>query len=382
MSFCGGAEQVTLGHGVLMGKSGFKKLQLPSLHIPFLKRQTLSIGLDIGSHAVKICELAETSNGYQLVALGSALLPPDSLEDGALQNPEAVGKVITSLVNNLKIKNKKVAISISGYSVIVKKINLAVMTEEELEKHIESEAEQYIPFDIEDVYLDFQDLKTNTTTEDRTDVMLVAAKRDVVDGYLNMLRAAGLQPVVVDVDAFALENAFEANFSLADNVALVDIGASKMNINIISHGSSILARDVVLGSRQLTEQIENLFGVGFEEAEALKTGEIVSKEKQRELETLFANTCSQWVTEVKRAIDFYYSNHPDETISKIVLSGGGAKIRGLTEFFAKETDIPVEIFNPFKQAAVDSRTIDPAYLKSIAPEMTLAAGLATRPVEV
>ena len=365
-----------------MGKSGFKKLQLPSLHLPFFKRQTLSIGLDIGSHAVKICELEETGQGYRLVALGSALLPPDSLEDGALQDPAAVGKVITSLVNNLKIKNKKVAISISGYSVIVKKINLAVMTEEELEKHIESEAEQYIPFDIEDVYLDFQDLKTNTASEARTDVMLVAAKRDVVDGYLNMLRAAGLQPVVVDVDAFALENAFEANFGLADNVALVDIGASKMNINIISHGASILARDVVLGSRQLTEQIENLFGVGFEEAEALKTGEIVAQEKRAELETLFANTCGQWVTEVKRAIDFYYSNHPDETISKIVLSGGGAKIQGLTEFFEKETDIPVEIFNPFKQAAVDSRTIDPAYLKSIAPEMTLAAGLATRPVEV
>jgi type IV pilus assembly protein PilM len=155
-----------------------------------------------------------------------------------------------------------------------------------------------------------------------------------------------------------------------------------MNINIISHGTSILARDVVLGSRQLTEQIENLFGVSFAEAEGLKTGEIVSGDKQEELENLFANTCTQWVTEVKRAIDFYYSNHPGQTISKIVLSGGGAKIQGLTDFFAKETDIAVEIFNPFQQTAVDNRTIDPAYLKSIAPEMTLAAGLATRPVEV
>ncbi|MFA7384431.1 MAG: type IV pilus assembly protein PilM [Desulfurivibrionaceae bacterium] len=365
-----------------MGKSVFEKFQLPSLRLPFLKRQTISIGLDIGSHAVKICELAETGTGYKLVALGSALLPPDSLEDGALQDPEAVGKVITSLVNNLKIKNKKVAISISGYSVIVKKINLTPMSEEALEKHIESEAEQYIPFDIEDVYLDFQDLKTNAATDDRMDVMLVAAKREVVDGYLNMLRAAGLQPVVVDVDAFALENAFEANFGLADNVTLVDIGASKMNINIISQGSSILARDVVLGSRQLTEQIQNLFGISFAEAEGLKTGEFAPKEKQQELETLFANTCSQWVTEVKRAIDFYYSNHPDETISKIILSGGGAKIQGLIEFFEKETGIAVEIFNPFKQTAVDSSTIDPSYLKSIAPEMALAAGLATRPVEV
>src|SRR3989339_2160126 len=325
MSACGSVPPENLGHGELMGKSAFKKLQLPSLHIPFLKRQTLSIGLDIGSHAVKICELAETGAGYQLVSLGSALLPPDSLEDGALQDPEAVGKIITSLVNNLKIKNKKVAISISGYSVIVKKINLATMSEEALEKHIESEAEQYIPFDIEDVYLDFQDLKTHAA-DDRMDVMLVAAKREVVDGYLNMLRTAGLQPVVVDVDAFALENAFEANFGLADNVALVDIGASKMNINIISHGTSILARDVVLGSRQLTEQIQNLFEISFEEAEALKTGEIVAHEKKEELDDLFTNICSQWVTEVKRAIDFYYSNNPDETISKIILSGGGAKI--------------------------------------------------------
>ncbi|MGV1100461.1 type IV pilus biogenesis protein PilM [Thiovibrio sp. JS02] len=365
-----------------MGKSKKKNFSLPSLNLPFLNKQKLSLGLDIGSHAVKICELAEAGGNYKLLALGSARIPAESLEDGALQDPEAVGKVISSLVTNLKIKNKKVAISISGYSVIVKKINLAVMTEEELEKHIHSEAEQYIPFDIDDVYLDFQDLKTNTEGDDRTDVMLVAAKKEVVDGYLNMLRNAGLQPVVVDVDAFALENAFEANFGLEENVALVDIGASKMNINIISQGTSILARDVVLGSRQLTEQIQNHFGLSFEEAEALKIGESIDPEKQEEIEGLFVNTCTQWVTEVKRAIDFFYSNHPDEKISKIVLSGGGARIKGLNDFFAKETDIPVEIFNPFKKAHFDAKTIDPAYLERIAPEMTLAAGLATRPVEV
>jgi len=368
--------------GRLMSKSGSARVSLSSLPLPFFKKQKLSIGLDIGSHAIKICELAETGSGYTLVALGSVRLPPDSLEDGALRDPEAVGRAIASLVGNLQIKNKKVAISISGYSVIVKKINLASMSEEALEKHILSEAEQYIPFDIEDVYLDFQDLKTNTEYEDRTDVMLVAAKREVVDGYLKMLRFAGLQPVVVDVDAFALENAFEANSGLADNVALVDIGASKMNINIISHGSSALARDVILGSRQLTEQIQDALNIDFDEAEALKTGEITNPEKQQALERLFLDNCSQWATEVKRAIDFYHSNHPDDTIAKIVLSGGGAKIQGLTEFFAQETGVPVEIFNPFKQVAVDESRIDPAYLRSIAPEMTLAAGLATRPVEV
>ncbi len=365
-----------------MGKLSLPNFKIPPINLPFLAKQRLSVGLDIGSHAVKICEFAESGAGIKLQALGSALLPPESLEDGALQNPDEVAEVISNLVNNLKIKGKKVAISISGYSVIVKKINLAVMTEEELEKHIEAEAEQYIPFDIDDVYLDFQDLKTNTEAEDRTDVMLVAAKKDVVDGFLGMLESSGLTPVVVDVDAFALENAYEANFGLNENVALVDIGASKMNINIISNGTSILARDVVLGSRQLTEQIQNQFDISFEEAEALKTGQTAADDKQEDLEGLFVNACTQWATEVKRAIDFYYSNHPEDKISKIVLSGGGSKISGLKEFFQKETDISVEIFNPFIKASVDPDIINPAYLKNIAPEMTLAAGLATRPVEV
>ena len=368
---------------------GFKlpKLQLPPLpkgkfSLAFAKAQPLSIGLDIGSHAVKICELTQTTKGgIRLLSLGSALMPPDALEDGALLDPDAVAKVISNLVGNLKIKGKKVAFSVSGYSVIVKKINLEVMTEAELEKHIHEEAEQYIPFDIDDVYLDFQDLHTNSEEEERTDIMLVAAKREVVDGYLNMLRSAGLKPVVVDVDAFALENAFEANFGLHDNVALIDIGASKMNINIISDGISTLARDVVLGSRQLTEQIQSRLDLPYEEAEAVKVGAQPAGERQGDLERIFVDVCRQWVTEIKRALDFYASNYPDAPIDKIVLSGGGARVAGLADFFHRETGVPVEVFNPFAKAEVDTSAIDPAYLKAIAPQMALAAGLATRPVE-
>lgn len=365
---------------------------LPKLHLPawpkggfslsLAKAQPLSIGLDIGSHSVKICEFTRTAKGgYRLLSLGSALMPPDALEDGALLDPDAVAKVISNLADNLKIKGRKVAFSVSGYSVIVKKINLEVMTEEELDKHIHEEAEQYIPFDIDDVYLDVQDLHTNTTGEERTDVMLVAAKREVVDGYLNMLRMAGLKPVVVDVDAFALENAFEANFGLSDNVALIDIGASKMNINIISNGISTLARDVVLGSRQLTEQIQSRLDLPYEEAEAVKTGAQPAGELQADLERLFTEVCRQWVTEVKRALDFYASNYPDAPIDKIVLSGGGARVAGLADFFHKETGIAAETFNPFARAEVDASAIDPAYLKAMAPQMALASGLATRPVE-
>jgi type IV pilus assembly protein PilM len=348
--------------------------------MPFSRKPRLAVGLDIGSHAVKVCELEEKGKGYKLATLGSSLLPSSAVEDGILQDPDAVAQIIGNLVKNLKISGKEVAISVSGYSVIVKKINLAVMTDAELAEHIQSEAEQYVPFDIDDVYLDFQDLKTNTEEEDRTDVMLVAAKKDVVDTYLNMLRKAGLTAVVVDVDAFALENAYGGNFGIEENVVLVDIGASKMNINIVSKGTSVLARDVILGSRLLTEQIQNTFGLTFDEAEALKLGQTPAGDKQAGLEKIFVDTCTQWATEIKRALDFFYSSYPDETITRLVISGGGARVSGINQFLQEQTGIPVEIFNPFSKTSIDSGQIDGAYLDSIAPEMALATGLAMRHV--
>ncbi len=342
-------------------------------------KQKLAIGLDIGSYSVKVCELHEAGEKCSLVKLGSAVLPEGAVEDGVLQDPDAVGGIIAELINNLKINVKNVAISISGYSVIVKKINLSVMEPDELADYIMTEAEQYIPFDIDDVYLDFQDLHTGTQDSARTDVMLVAAKKEVVNAYLEMLGKIGLKTVVVDVDAFALENSFEKNFSLSDNVALIDIGASKMSINIISGGTSILARDVVLGSRQVTDQIQSRFDLSFEEAEELKIGLAPTGEKKADLEDIFVNICTQWIMEIKKALDFYFSSYPDESINRLVLSGGGAKIKGLDKFLSDETGIPAEIFNPFTNIDINTSNIDPQYIRQIAPEMAISAGLATRP---
>jgi len=353
-----------------------------SLNNLFSRKAKLSLGVDIGSHAVKICELAEGPSGHKLVSMGSSLLPVGAVEDGVLQDPGAVSNAIAALVKNLKVKTKKAAISISGYSVIVKKISLSVMTDEEMEKHIHSEAEQYIPFDIDDVYLDFQNLQTNTEDDDRTDVMLVAAKKDVVDAYLEMLKSTGLTASVVDVDAFALENSFEDNFNLDENIALVDIGASKMNINIIYKGTSILARDVAVGSRQLTEQIQSLTGGDFDEAEDYKLGKRASDEQAQELGELFSSVCMQWVNEIQRAIDFFVSNYPDDSISKIMLSGGGSRIQGFDELLTRETGVPAELFNPFNKISFDTGQIDQQYVSYMAPEMAISVGLATRPVEI
>jgi len=339
----------------------------------------LVVGVDIGSHSVKVCQLKRTDKAYSIVTLGSAVLPEGAVDDGALNEPEIVADAISSLFQNLKIKKKKVGFSISGYSVIVKKVNLAVMKEDEMEEHIMTEAEQYIPFDIQDVYLDFQDLKTNSEGYERTDVMLVAAKKEIVDDYLNMLDSIGLQATIVDVDGFALENTYEYNSPKSENVALIDIGASKMNINIISNGISVVARDIVVGSRQLTERIMGQFDLEYEEAETLKLGGTPAEDKQQELQEIFTSVCTQWVLEIKKAIDLYHSNFPNAPLAKLVLSGGGSKVAGLSEYLQQETGTEVVLFNPFANMKFSKRKIDPNYLQDIGPEMAIASGIAIRP---
>lgn len=345
------------------------------------KKDQLIIGVDIGTHAIKVCQLQRTKKGYTLLSLGSASLGPDCVEDGALLDPDKVGEAIKELFKNLKIKNKKIGISISGYSVIVKKVTLDAMSEEELHDHIMSEAEQYIPFDIEDVYLDYQDLKTGTEEGERTDVMLVAAKKEIVDGYLDMLEEQKLQTVLVDVDGFALENIWDLARENGENVALIDIGATKMNINVIAGGNSVLARDIVVGSEQITEQIANALGIDYEEAEKLKLGVTPAGDNQQQLEEIFTSTCSHWVLEIKKAIDLFQSNYPDMRLEKLVLSGGGSKVSGLKEFIAKETGLDILLFNPFANMNYNTKKIDPEYLEAVAPEMAIATGLAIRSAE-
>ena len=365
-----------------MGGLTLPKIKLPKLKLLSAKKKQYPVGLDIGSHSIKVCQVAKSGDDFKLLSIGSAKLPEGAVEDGILQEPEEVATVIANLFKNLKLKNKKVAISISGYSVIVKKINLAVMEEKDLDEYIQTEVGQYIPFDIEDVYLDYQDLNTSTEDYDRTDVMLVAAKKEVVDGYLAMLQSAGLKVVIVDIGGFALENIYDANYSLDENVALVDIGATKMSINIVSQGISVLARDVVVGSRQLTDQIQNVFGVAIEEAEGLKIGYEPIEEKQKDLDEIYTNTCTQWALELKKAIDLYYTNNPDMALNKIILSGGGSRIQGLDQFFAEEIGLEVEQLNPFLKIKSGSKNIDQTYMNYIGSEVAIALGLAIRPSEL
>ncbi|MBW1980436.1 MAG: type IV pilus assembly protein PilM [Deltaproteobacteria bacterium] len=347
----------------------------------FGKKDSL-IGLDIGSHAVKIVHLVPAKGAHRLKHLGMSLLPPNVIVDGSVKDHEAVQTAIKKLLRHLKVKEKNVAISISGYSVIIKKIDLPQMTEEELLENIQVEAEQYIPFNVEDVNIDFQILGSSPEKEDRMEVMLVAAKKEVIEDYANLLKQAGLTPQVVDVDFFALENAFEANYPTAESggVALVDIGASKMNINVLKNGVSMFNRDASIGGYQITQDIQERFGMEYEEAEKVKLGHSTEKVPLQDLEAMFVSAATSWSTEVKRAIDFFYATYPDEVINKIFLSGGSSRLPGLDSLLSKDTNIPVAHFSPLHSIEIDQKTFDPEYIDYVAPQFAVAVGLALRRV--
>jgi type IV pilus assembly protein PilM len=347
----------------------------------FGKKTTL-IGLDIGSQAVKIVQLAQAKGTYRLVHLGMSLLPPNVIVEGAIKDPDAVQEAIKKIIMHLKLKVKNVATSISGYSVIIKKIDLPQMSEAELTDNIQVEAEQYIPFNVEDVNIDFQILGSSAEKLDRMEVMLVAAKKEVIDDYTGLLKKSGLSPQVIDVDFFALENAFEANYSATESggVAIVDIGASKMNINVLKNGVSMFNRDASIGGNQITQDIQQRFGLEYEEAEKIKLGLASDKVPGQDLEAVFVSAASSWSTEVKRAIDFFYATYPDETINQILLSGGSCRLPGLDVLFNKDTNVPVAYFNPLANIEADSKKFDQEYLDYIAPQMAVAVGLALRQV--
>jgi type IV pilus assembly protein PilM len=357
-------------------------------------KKNQQVGLDIGSHAIKLVEIEDTKKGRNLKNFGIIGLPQDAIVEGAIKEMEIVSSAIKTLYKNLRIKNKNVVTSISGYSVIVKKISIQKRGEAELDASIQDEAEQYIPFDINDVNLDYEILslpeeggaekKAEGDKADKglMDVMLVAAKKDIVEDYVSLLHLTGLSPVILDVDAFALQNAFElSSEKISGCYALVNVGAEELGINAIKNGVSIFTRDSSYGGYQINEAIMSKFDVSYEEAEKIKLGgaKIDHKDKGA-LEEIFTSVISGWVNEIKRALDFLATTYPDETIEKIVISGGSCRFPGFQKYLELETEISVVELNPFGNLQVNDKAFDPKYLTYMAPQAAIAVGLALRSI--
>ena len=346
-----------------------------------MARGKLAVGLDIGSSGVKLVQLKERKGGYALQAFGVAPLPPEVIVDGALMNSAAIVSAIQELVAAQKVKTKEVAIGVRGHSVIIKKISLPRMTQEKLDESIQWEAEQYIPFDVKDVNIDTQILTPDGDAAGQMDVLLVAAKKDMINDYTSVCAEAGLTATVVDVDAFAVQNAYEANYELGtDTVVLINVGAAVANINILAKGNTTFTRDITMGGNAFTEEIQKQLNISYDEAEALKVGGQGETDAvvPQEVERVIQGVAEQMAGEIQRSLDFYAATAADSRIARIYLSGGTARIPALFKVIEARAGVPVEILNPFKNIEVDNRRFDPAVILGAAPSVAVGVGLALR----
>ena len=340
------------------------------------------VGLDIGSSAVKAVELKPSGKGYKVAAFAVQPVPPDSIVDGAIIDGTAVADAIKRLFENKAFKTKEVAASLSGNAVIVKKISLPVMTEAELSESIYWEAEQYIPFDIQDVNLDYQILNPGTSGDSQgtTEVLLVAAKKEKIADYTGVISQAGRTPVVVDVDAFALQNAFEVNYGLEPNqvVVLLNAGASAVNINIVTGDQSVFTRDISIGGNAYTEAVQKELNLPFETAEQLKKGIDVEGVTFEDARAVLEKITESVMLEVQKTFDFFKASATSDRIDRIVLSGGTSRVHGFAEALQEKFGATVESFDPFRQIAFDAAKFGVDDPENLLPSAAVAVGLALR----
>jgi len=342
------------------------------------------VGLDIGSSAIKLVQLKETKGRYSLQKFGVKPLEPEVIVDGTVMDEGRVVSAIRELFDENRVKNKQVAISISGHAVIVKKINLPPMPDEELPGQVKLAAEQYIPFDINEVNIDFHVLPADPMAEQQGDmsVILVAAKKDKINELTELVKGAGLVPMIMDVDAFAVENMHAVNYPMAqdDTTALVNIGASVMNVNIVRGGSSLFTRDIPLGGNRYTEALQREMGMSFEDAEESK------KKKQRgdagvgSMADVINGVNAEVASEISRTVDYFRTSTANVDLDRVLVCGGVANAKGLIQQLGDRMQIPVEVADPFGEIDVTRSDVDPDLLTELASSAAVGVGLALRAV--
>ncbi|OGU24844.1 MAG: pilus assembly protein PilM [Geobacteraceae bacterium GWF2_54_21] len=344
------------------------------------KKKKEVIGIDVGSSSVKLVQLKDNKGSYQLLNAGIIALPPEAIVDNSLMDSASIAATIKNLVSSMGIKVKDVACSISGNSVIIRKIILPAMPQEELEDQITWEAEQYIPFDINDVNMDFQILSPDSHDPSKMNVLLVASKKDIINDYVSVFNEAGLHLCVVDVDSFSVQNAFEINHDVGADaiVSLINIGASVMNINVVKDGITLFTRDVQMGGNLYTEEIQKQLGISGHDAESGKM--LANETNNKPLLDVLIKVNETIIQEIRRSLDFYNSTASDDRITSIYVSGGGSKVYKLIDMITEKTGLPVETINPFATLKYNEKDFDPEYLQEIGPLMAVPVGLAIRRV--
>ena len=349
------------------------------------------VGLDIGSSAIKAVVLDVGRRGTRLVHFGIEYLPPQAIVDGALMDRAAVVEALERLKSALGLGKRPVATAIAGHSVIVKKIQMASMSREALAERIPGEAEQHIPFKRDEVDIDYQVVTSRQPGKDDAkaaggtmELILVAAKKEMIADYTQVLRDAKLQPAIMDVAAFSVQNAFEAAYAdvkMPGAVALVHLGSAITHVNVVSGGVSVFVRDVTVGGAAFTEELQRRLHVSHDEAEQMKvaaTDPDAVRPPPAGFNEVMREVADGTATKVQRSLDFFLASAPDVKLSRVLLSGGSSKVAALAHEFEQRAKVPVEAMDPFRNIVVDDSKLDPAFVKKHAGEAAVSVGLALR----
>jgi type IV pilus assembly protein PilM len=342
------------------------------------------IGIDIGSHAIKLVRFGLASGSFQLLNLALLPLPPNTVTDGVISDIPAVQAALQQLIRLEKIPDRDVALALSGHSVIVKKVQMVRMSPEELANAMPYEAEQHIPFDVYDVNTDFQILTPAEAAGSRSgqmEVLLAAAKKGRVEELYQVAQGAKLNPVVIDVDMLALINGFELNYPEVIHghvISLIHLGASMMTVLVLKGGLSTFQRDIPLGGNQYTAALQQGLDVGYEEAEGLKLGGRPWQSSQAQVFTALRSVTEEMVIEIQRSFEFYLASAGDDPIEQVYLSGGCASLVGISQLLTSRLKLPVELLNPFRRITIPEATFDADYVLTSGPMAAVAVGLAIR----
>jgi type IV pilus assembly protein PilM len=314
------------------------------------------IGLDIGSSSIKAIQLKKRNRGVEVRAFGMEPLAPQTIVDGTIMDQSAVVEAIRALWRRLKLRQKDVAIAIAGHSVIIKKISVPRMNLMELAEHIPQEAEHHIPFSRDDVEIDYE-VVNEQNISGQMDLLLVAAKREVVADYTQVVRDASLNPVVVDVAAFTAQNGFEVNYQLRpdETVVLINIGAAISNINIVRGGVSLFTRDVTIGGNAFTEEIQKQLAIAIDEAEAYKIGGTQTEDGvvPQEVLRVMDGVAEVMAGEFQRSLDFFLATTADAHVTRIMLAGGSSKIGSLHRAIERRSRLAVEVVDAWRRIEID-----------------------------
>jgi type IV pilus assembly protein PilM len=342
------------------------------------------VGLDIGDSSIKVVELKDAGKGrgYQLAKLGVEPLSSEAIVDGSIMDSQLVIETINRLFQRCKIKSNQVCTALSGHSVIVKRISLPVMSDAELAESISWEAEQYIPFDIEDVHLDYEILEGSSLSgEGNMDVLLAAAKKEKINEYVSVISQAGLSPQTVDIASFALQNAFEANYEFESHqvIALVDIGAAVSSISVLHGGTSVYWRDINIGGNQYTDAIQKELNLSAEQAEQLKRGEEVDGVTYERVLPILSSVNEDVGNEIQKTLDFFKQiSAADEPLDRLYLTGGAAQVVHLKEALSERLNTQVELLNPFRKIPPVGKDAGAELCDELMPTASVAVGLALR----